>query len=516
MTEATAEPPVATLTAPARRPPWTLQKRLIITTTAIVSLILVIVGIATSAILGRVLETSLENEVAAMNGRTSPAVNEVIRADPEITALDILRQLPGAQPGFLLAFATATTTSGAYVDPQGDVVALDDTQIALLDAEVRRSNLTSVGLTDAGQFQIEVRGTGNANIVVGLSRSDISQTITQMLTIVALLTAGGLLVLAAASVWTIRAGLRPLHSIAETAARVAQQPLSEGAVEIVERVPESEADPRTEPGLVGAALNLLLDHVDDSLHARQRNEERMRRFVADASHELRTPLASIRGYSELSLRALAQMPAEQAADTTTQSLERIQAQSVRMTSLVEDLLLLARLDEGTELVRGRVDLSQLVIEAVGDAQAAGGDHEWIVEVDEEPVVVMGDNARLTQVVANLLANARVHTPAGTRVTTSVAREIDDRGDEAPADAGVIASARAIIRVHDDGPGIPLDSQVDLFERFARPDASRARGTGGSGLGLSIARAIVEGHGGEIQVSSTPGSTTFEVRLPAPS
>jgi two-component system, OmpR family, sensor kinase len=248
---------------------------------------------------------------------------------------------------------------------------------------------------------------------------------------------------------------------------------------------------------VGSALNSLLDHVATSLSARQRNEERMRTFVADASHELRTPLASIRGYSELSLRALRQAP-ESAAETTSSSLERIQAQSLRMTTLVEDLLLLARLDEGQELVYGSVDLTRMAIEAVGDARPAGPDHTWLLDVGETPVVVAGDTGRLHQVVANLLANARTHTPAGTSVSVAVRQE----GDE------------AVLQVHDDGPGVDPAITAELFERFARADRSRARNTGGTGLGLSIARAIVEAHHGTIAVSSTPGDTTFEVRLPA--
>lgn len=229
----------------------------------------------------------------------------------------------------------------------------------------------------------------------------------------------------------------------------------------------------------------------------------MRRFVADASHELRTPLASIRGFSELSLRALRQSPGPDAApgpeivETTEASLERIQAQSIRMTGLVEDLLLLARLDEGQELVYGTVDLSRLAIEAIADATAAGPDHGWELDLDENPVVVTGDTARLHQVVGNLLSNARTHTPAGTNVILSVARD----------------GADAVLRVRDDGPGIDPSIADELFERFSRADRSRARKTGGTGLGLSIAQAIVTAHGGSLTVRSTPGETSFEVRLP---
>jgi two-component system OmpR family sensor kinase len=273
---------------------------------------------------------------------------------------------------------------------------------------------------------------------------------------------------------------------------VAALPMAEGDVSISERGPASQIDEHTEIGQVGAALNTLLDHVGTSLQARQRNEQRMRSFVADASHELRTPLASIRGYSELSLRDAS------LSDTTAQSLERIQAQSLRMTALVEDLLLLARLDEGQELVVGAVDLSRLAVEAVGDARAAGPDHRWVVDVSEDPVMIAGDAPRLHQVAANLLANARTHTPAGTRVTTSVLQE----------------GSEAVLRVHDNGPGVDPSVAPELFERFARADRSRARNTGGTGLGLSIVRAIVAAHKGTITVHSVPGDTTFEVRLPA--
>jgi two-component system OmpR family sensor kinase len=341
--------------------------------------------------------------------------------------------------------------------------------------------------------------------MVGMPTSELTSMVTQILTTVTLLTLGGLLVLASVIAYVIRRTLAPLRSVADTATRVAAMPLSSGDVTITERVPEDEADASDEIGRVGAALNTLLDHVDASLSARQRNEDRMRAFVADASHELRTPLAAIRGYSELSLRALRQTGSratktqlEAGAQQSEQGLERIQAASLRMTTLVEDLLLLARLDEGKELVYGAVDLTRIVIDAAADAQVAGPDHEWHIEVGEEPIVVAGDGSRLHQVIANLLTNARVHTPRGTRVTASLALD----------------GGEAVARVHDDGPGIDPAVADELFERFARADTSRARQTGGTGLGLSIAQAIVAAHGGTIDVMSEPGSTTFEVRLPA--
>jgi two-component system OmpR family sensor kinase len=481
----------------SRRPhaPWTLQNKLIVTVISIVSLILVTVAVAMSVILGGVLEGRLGEQVRANVDSIKSSISQQVSLDPSIDATELLERMQPA-PGFLLAIETANGVSAAAMTDRG-VVALSDDQLADFiegvssDAARERATRT-VSIKDLGNFQIGGAASPNAITVVGLSRADIADTIAEMLTVIGMLTTGGLLLLVAATTWVIRIGLAPLRAVADTAERVAQQPLDQGAVTIAERVPSAQADPRTEVGRVGEALNTLLDHVDASLDARQRNEDRMRRFVADASHELRTPLASIRGYSELSLRD------RTLSEISEQSLQRIQAQSLRMTGIVEDLLLLARLDEGQELVYGTSDLSRLVVEAVGDAQVAAPDHAWSIEVDDEPVLIAGDTARLHQVVANLLANARTHTPAGTHVTASVVREGSD----------------AVVRVHDDGPGIDPALQAELFERFSRGDTSRARQTGGSGLGLSIVRAIVEAHDGTISMRSEPGDTEFEVRLPA--
>ena len=502
--EASAHPYTPAADQPARRRrPWTLQRKLIVTVVGITSFILVLVAVATSAILGQVLEAQLDAEVQAARQSAEP-MRPLVLTDH--TAEEILAQQP-QWPGYFLAVTSPFgDPSAAVVDADNDVVALTDDQILeLVDGLRSQSGQLVVTIGDLGTYRVEVMDLGGAYAVVGLSRAGVADTLGRMLTTIGLLTAGGLVLLATATAWTIRAGLAPLRAVADTAARVSKQPLDQGAVSIAERVPDAQSDPRTEVGRVGEALNTLLDHVDESLAVRQRNEERMRAFVADASHELRTPLASIRGYSELSLRALRQgqrpqhEPASDAVvETTEASLERIQAQSLRMTSLVEDLLLLARLDEGQELVFGTVDLTHLVIDAVGDARATGTAHEWVLDVGDEPVLIAGDAGRLYQVASNLLANARTHTPEGTTVTTSVTRE----------------DGAAVLRVHDDGPGVDPKVMDELFERFARADRSRARQTGGTGLGLSIARAIVDAHGGTITVDSAPGDTTFEVRLPA--
>jgi two-component system OmpR family sensor kinase len=219
----------------------------------------------------------------------------------------------------------------------------------------------------------------------------------------------------------------------------------------------------------------------------------MRQFVADASHELRTPLAAIRGYAELTRRSHVQVPPDIA-----HSMSRIESEAARMTTLVEDLLLLARLDAGRPLEATDVDLTALVVDAVSDAHVAGPDHRWQLELTDEPVTVPGDAQRLQQILANLLSNGRVHTPPGTTVTTSLARS--------PA-------GQAVLTIIDNGPGIARDLLPTVFERFARGDSSRSRAAGSTGLGMAIVSAVVIAHHGTVEVTSRPGRTEFEVRLP---
>ncbi|WP_318841105.1 sensor histidine kinase [Microbacterium sp. M28] len=498
-----------TTTNPARRP-VTLQTRLMAAVIGFVSLILIIVAVITSATLGTTLENQLDQKVlsnlARLESYTDNRAPLARITGQELTAEMVMKGVTSAD-GVVLAIAGGQDSippSGVVVE-QGTTTPLTQTQLRQIDQELEDSRLVTVTIDDLGSYRIAATQTqhGGITVVTGLPRDEIQNTLARLFTVIAMATLGGLILLALTTAITIRVGLRPLRAVAATATRVANQPLDRGEVSITERVPAAEADPRTETGLVGAALNTLLDHVDSSLSARQQNEERMRRFVADASHELRTPLASIRGYSELSLKALSR--AEQAGtaatpaamESTGSALERIQAQSIRMTRLVEDLLLLARLDEGRELVHGTVDLTQLAVEGVADARPTAPDHAWDLEIPAEPVTVVGDAGRLHQVVTNLLANARTHTPAGTTITMTVSQDGD----------------HGILRVHDDGPGIDPAVRDELFARFVRGDSSRARQTGGTGLGLAIVKAIVDGHHGDIAVDSEPGSTTFTVRLP---
>ena len=329
-------------------------------------------------------------------------------------------------------------------------------------------------------------------LVTGLPLAGLDETVTRLITVEVIVIGSALVLTGIAGAAIVRLTLRPLTRVAGTAGRVAELPLDRGEVALAERVPEADTDPRTEVGQVGLALNRLLGHVGAALEARQASETRLRRFVADASHELRTPLAAIRGYAELTRRSDVPVPPEIA-----RMLARVESQTERMTTLVEDLMLLARLDAGRPLGREPVDLSRLVIDAMSDAHAVSPDHRWQLTAPDEEVTVTGDAAGLAQVVANLLANTRTHTPAGTTVAVALT----------PVDGEVSFS------VVDDGPGVPPDLLPHVFERFARGDSSRSRTNGSTGLGLSIVDAVVAAHGGSVEVSSVPGRTAFTVRLP---
>ncbi|TPW70056.1 cell wall metabolism sensor histidine kinase WalK [Schumannella sp. 10F1B-5-1] len=379
-----------------------------------------------------------------------------------------------------------------YVDDTGTQKTLTVAQIqTLVDAGLTATRPESVRLDGLGEFRAAERSRNGVSLIVAQSQDPVTETTLNLSLIFALVTLAALLLAGVAGTVVVRLALRPLGRVAATATRVAELPLA-GEAEIRERVPEGDTDPRTEVGQVGHAFNTMLSHVEDALRARQASEDRLTRFVADASHELRTPLASIRGYAELSQRVPEELPPD-----VTRSLERIGSESVRMTSLVEDLLLLARLDSGGGLRREEVGLGLLVADAVADAHVAAPEHRWLLELPEEEVELIGDPGRVHQVVANLLANARTHTPAGSTVTAEVLAD----GDE------------AVLRISDDGPGIPDELQPKLFGRFVRGDDSRTRATGSTGLGLSIVKAIVDAHHGTVRVESEPGATVFEVRLP---
>ncbi|MGH3278835.1 MAG: sensor histidine kinase [Trebonia sp.] len=309
----------------------------------------------------------------------------------------------------------------------------------------------------------------------------------------------------------VRFSLRPLRRVATTASQVAELPLESGEVSLPAGVPDT--DPATETGQLGLAFNRMLGHVESALRRRAASEARLRRFAADASHELRTPLAAIRGYAELALRRPGDSP-----EAVTHALGRVLSESTRMSVLVDDLLLLARLDAGRPLDREPVDVTRLAIEATSDAQVARPGHRWVLELPDDPVLARGDEHRLHQVLANLLSNAGRHTPDGTTVTVRVSDALPEgepgAGAGSAARGRVPPAPRLVLTVADDGPGIPADLLPDLFERFTRADTARSHATNASstGLGLAIVDAVVSAHQGAVLVTSRPGMTRFTLAL----
>jgi two-component system, OmpR family, sensor kinase len=346
---------------------------------------------------------------------------------------------------------------------------------------------------------VRMRATGErGTLLVATSLRETDDTVKNLLRIDMVVGGLVLLGLALAGYTMVRAAMRPLSDIERTAAAIAGGDLSR-------RI--ADEDPSTEVGRLGRALNVMLGRIEGAFREREaseararQSEDRMRQFVADASHELRTPLTSIRGFAELHRQGAVTDPAEVGG-----LLERIEGEATRMGLLVEDLLLLARLDQARPLRKDPVDLLDVVTDAAHDARVLAPDRQVDLDVrgDQAPVV-LGDDARLRQVVTNLVSNALTHTPAGTPVAVT----LETAGSEDPESSG-----RVRIGVHDQGPGLTPEERERVFERFYRADPSRTRAAGGSGLGLSIVTAIVERHGGAISVSSRPGRTVFEMVLP---
>ncbi len=408
-------------------------------------------------------------------------------------------QLQGA--GTINAVVKPSGSVTAYLADQ-DVCRLSDTDSAELtsvsSASMRGvpdspgpSQPRTVELSAYGSYQVVTQRAGDDVAVTGMPLSPVTTTLHEVaLAEIAVFSLALLLTGLVGTAW-VRVSLRPLRRVAATATRVTQLPLASGEVSLPDLVPA--ADPRTEVGQVESAFKRMLGHIESALARRAASESRLRSFAADASHELRTPLAAIRGYTELARRSADRLPPDIA-----HALSRVESESARMSVLVDELLLLAQLDSGRPLASEPVDLTRLAIDVTSDARAAAPGHRWQLDLPGEPVTVLGDQHRLHQVFANLLSNAARHTPAGTVVTVAVSS----------------AAGMATVSVTDNGPGIPLELQPTIFERFVRGDASRSRTAGGSGLGLAIVRAVTAAHGGHADVTSGTGETRFTITLPA--
>ncbi|HET9875194.1 MAG TPA: HAMP domain-containing sensor histidine kinase [Mycobacterium sp.] len=404
---------------------------------------------------------------------------------------------PG-QPADMVAAVVShgTVLDAGYLTTVGSRETLSHDAVAQLAATTTDRGPVTRHLDGVGRYRVVATFArhGGDVIVTGLPLAGVDATMIRVLIIFGVVTLFAVAAAATAGMVIIRRALAPLRRVAQTAGEVVDLPLDRGEVALPVRVPEPDANPRTEVGQLGLAVNRMLDHIVAALSARQASETRVRQFVADASHELRTPLTAIRGYTELAQRVDLE---DGGTEAVIHALDRVQSETERMTRLVEDLLLLARLDSGRPLEHEPVDLSHLAVDAVSDAHVAGPDHRWRLELPDEPVMVGGDAARLHQVLTNLLSNARIHTGPETVVTTRLSTD----------------PTHAVLTVTDNGPGIPEQLQPEVFERFARGDTSRSSKGGSTGLGLAIASAVVKAHHGTIEVHSTPGHTEFAVRLP---
>ncbi len=486
---------------------WTLRRRLVVVVVALVAVVAAAMGTLSTLALRGSLTTQLDEKLTAAHHRsveftgraslrgddaqlpTPPPSSDDVRPGQDAGTVNV--SLPqGVDPTDL------TVYQAGYIADDGTPTALDPAQVAQLLAVPTDGRAHAVTLSGLGSYRaVASVGATGTTTVTAMSTAAASSTVTTFVVIELVVAAMALLVAAAVGLVLVRRELRPLDRVVGTANRVARLPLDRGEVVLADRVPARDTDPATEVGQVGAALNQLLGHVEQALAARHESESQVRQFVADASHELRTPLASIRGYAELVRRFPEDMPVG-----ALQAMSRVESESLRMTALLEDMLLLARLDAGRPLASEPVDLTVLAIDAVTDAHAAGPDHDWRLDLpdpDDDLVLVVGDDHRLRQVLANLLSNARLHTPAGTAVTVRVR----------------VAGDQVLVQVADDGPGIPSTLRESLFQRFTRGDASRNSATGSTGLGLAIVHAVVTAHGGSITVDGDPG-TTFTVTLPA--
>ena len=476
---------------PARPRVRPLRTKLIAALVVLLTVVCLTIGVisefALSAFLTRQVDSQLRDTISraqlAERGRGP---------DPDHTL-----SISGTVTGTVHAWISGTGKHAEMLAPQGDSqqahpVALSDADTQALSTVPPDGSIETVSLS-GGAYRVAAITTPAGTEVFGLPLGQADDTLFTVGLILGGVAAAAVPGAGIVGAVLVRRTLRPLDRVAAAASQVTGLPLDRGDVALSVRVPVTDTDPATEVGQVGHALNRMLGHIDNALDARRASEMRVRQFVADASHELRTPLAAIRGYAELTRRATGRVPPEIAY-----AMNRVESEAARMTTLVDDLLLLARLDAGRPLEQGQLDLRRLVADAVGDAHIAGPLHRWRLELPDEPVIVSGDAQRLHQVLANLLANGRTHTPPGTTVTTRL---------------DVSADGCAVLTVTDNGPGIAPELLPTVFERFARGDWSRSRAAGRTGLGMAIAAAVVAAHDGTVGVHSRPGRTEFEVRLP---
>lgn len=469
---------------------WSLRRRITFGILILTATGYVISGVIAQQALKGYLLHQVDSQLVALSGGTLPRVAAFGIADSD----DFEENREERRKNRPLIVATPlqripTSTSITLLDSDGTVLAelggdLNSSPIAnylgglsMKDvADLNGEAFTVKGTRDDFRAIAVVLPNGAGSVVAAQSLGDLNRTVDRLGLLFLLI---GLLLLTLITVATrlvIRIGMRPLKDVEATAGEIAGGNLSV-------RMPD--ANPDTEVGRLVTALNAMLSRIEGSFAARVESEDRLRRFVADASHELRTPITAIRGFSELYRQG-----AVQGEQSTKDLVARIEGESVRMSTLVEDLLLLARLDEERQMEMKPINLVDIVDAAVSSARVSNPHHKIEFEKPSHEIFILGDAPRVHQVIANLLANAGVHTPMGSQVALTISQE----------------ASGVAVAVSDNGPGLSLDAQSKIFQRFYRADPSRARVDGeGSGLGLSIVDAVMRAHGGSVSVQSEPGN-----------
>ena len=470
---------------------WSLRNRLILASVVLASFAIIASDFAANAALRTYLISQVDDQLINIS---NTSLNRLDRAgiapledDDKNSPFKILEPLRGVP----------TATSITLLDTDGNLIGQVGGELGGKNFAVTGMKINEVSQYKNRPFTIkgkdgqpDIRAlaqmlpTGMGSVIVADSLEKVDKTLSQLRFLFLILGLIALIAIAMAARWIIALGLKPLEAVEDTAEAIAAGDLSA-------RLPAAKPD--TEVGRLTTSLNTMLSRIEESFTARVESENKLRRFVADASHELRTPLTAIRGFAELHRQG-----AVVGEEKTKELINRIEKESVRMSSLVEDLLLLARLDQSRELAKEPVDLNTLITEAVASARAAGPNHPIEIKLEASEIFVLGDSQRIHQVIANLLANARAHTPNGTQISITAMQGVSE----------------TTIAVSDKGPGLSKADQNRIFERFYRADPSRVRNSGeGSGLGLSIVDAVMKAHGGYVSVKSEVGQgATFTLHF----
>lgn len=434
-------------------------------------------------------DAEVRHSLAALDN----AYTKMRLAPSDTTNSGVLTGFVGHDSGTVIAeMRDGQITQSAMFSDDGPQSAPVNAIAALESLRWTEDSPRTIDVGASGRYRVaSIEASDGTRLISAVSLADAERVVLNKVVAVAIITAVAAVLAAAGTVILVRRSLRPLRRVAATAAKVAKMPLNDDDQRITARVRRADSDPDNEVGIVGETVNRMLANVDSALVARAETDRRMRQFLADASHELRTPLAAIHGYAQLTRHDAAELPA-----ATEYALARIESESQRMGALIADMLLLSRLSEGRDLDMEPVDLCALVADAINDVVVTAPDHRYLAELPDDPAWVCGDHPALHQVVANLLANARDHTPPGTSVTTTLRAYSD-----------VVE-----LTVADDGPGIDPEIMPDLFGRFVRANKARSREMNNTGLGLAIVKSITEVHGGTVSAESQIGQTEFLVRL----